>query len=58
MEHSKVIKITYKDGEFELIDAGGQAEYTLERKYRNYTGFRYFDTTQFNALITKYCENQ
>lgn len=56
MEYSKVIKITYNNDEFELIDVGGQARYTHERQYRNYTGFRYFDKEQFEKLISKYCE--
>ena len=57
-EYSKVIKITYNDDEFELIGVGGQAEYTHERQYRNYVGYRYFDEAQFEALISKYCGHQ
>lgn len=54
-EYSEVIKITYNDDEYELIDVGGQAEYTHERKFKNYVGYRYFDEIQFEALISKYC---
>lgn len=55
MEGSSVIKIIYNNGEFELIDIGGQSEYTHERGYRNYVGFRYFDENQFCELLLKYC---
>ena len=32
-----VIKIIYKDGEYELIDSGGQSKYTEERGFRYYS---------------------
>lgn len=53
-----VVKIIYKNGEYELIDAGGQAQYTNERRFRNYTGYRSFDDIEFKNLISKYSEEQ
>ena len=55
VENAKVIKVIYNNGEFELIDVGGQSTYTLDRQYKHYAGFRYFDDNEFNELISKYC---
>lgn len=49
-----VIKITYDNGEYELIDWKGQAEFNPEKGFKNYVGFCVFDEEQFEALITKY----
>lgn len=54
-EEATVIKIIYNNEEFELIDVGGQSEYTHERGYRHYAGYRYFDENQFEKLLSKYC---
>ena len=54
MENNNVIKVIYNNDEFELIDVGGQSTYTLDRQYIHYAGFRYFDDTEFNELISKY----
>ena len=52
------IKIIYSNGEYELIAASGQAEYTNERQFSNYRGYRYFDKKQFEDLILKYTHEQ
>jgi hypothetical protein len=52
-----VIKITYQNGEYELINWKGQAEDTLEKDFNFYAGFSVFDEEQFEALITKYTLN-
>jgi hypothetical protein len=49
-----VIKITYQNGEYELIDWKGQSEYTQERGFYYYAGFNVFDEEQFEELIEKY----
>lgn len=51
------IKLNYKDGEYELISAEGQARYTKERQFQYYKGYRYFDQEQFDNLISKYTNN-
>ena len=57
-ENDVVIKITYKNGEYELIHHYGQGKY---RHFEDnpsflqvYAGYRYFDEEQFNDLIEKY----
>ena len=49
-----VIKITYQNGEYELIDWKGQSEYTPERGFKYYGGVNVFDEEQFEELIEKY----
>lgn len=46
-----VIKIIYKNREYELIGAGGQATYTNEKKLKNYKGRYCFEKEQFEALV-------
>ena len=48
------IKIIYSNGDYELIHASGQAEYTNETGFKNYVGYRYFDEAQFEQLISNY----
>lgn len=57
-EDDTVIKITYKNDEYELIHHSGQGKY---RHFEDnpsflqvYAGYRYFDEEQFNDLIEKY----
>ena len=57
-EGDVVIKITYKNGEYELINHSGQGKY---RHFEDnpsflqvYAGYRDFDEEQFNDLIKKY----
>ena len=52
-----VIKIIYKNDEYELINWLGQAEYTNEYGFRYYAGYSVFDEMQFEALIEKYTSN-
>ena len=49
-----VIRITYQNGDYELIDYNGQSEYTQERGFDYYAGFNGFDEEQFEELIEKY----
>ena len=57
-EDDIVVKISYKNGEYELIHHSGQGKY---RHFEDnpsflqvYAGRRYFDEEQFNQLIDKY----
>ena len=51
----KVIKINYKNGNYELINYCGQSEYISEKnKLSFYAGFNVFDKEQFEALISEY----
>ena len=50
------IKFNYPNGEYELISAGGQANYTVQRGFQYYEGDRYFNQEQFDNLISKYTE--
>lgn len=54
---ANVIKITYYNNEYELINWNGQATYTNERGFRYYAGFTVFDETQFNSLMESYILN-
>ena len=54
---ANVIKITYYNNEYELINWNGQATYTNERGFRYYAGFTIFDETQFNSLMESYILN-
>lgn len=56
-DDARVIKIGYNNGEYELIAADGQSQYTNDRLFQYYTGYRYFDEEQFDELISKYVEN-
>lgn len=49
-----VIKISYTNDEYELINWTGQAEYTTEIGFCYYAGFSVFDENQFESLIEKY----
>ena len=46
-----VIKITYENGEYELINWKGQAEYTSEKGLIYYAGYCVFDEKQFESLL-------
>ena len=48
---AKVIKISFKDGSYELINWDGQAKYTSERGLDFYAGFRIFEKDNFFQLI-------
>lgn len=52
----EIIKITYENGEYELIDVDGQATYTHSKKFKNYRGYYYFEQDQFDELINKYSD--
>lgn len=52
-----VIKISYENGEYELINWNGQAEQTEDRGFRFYSGYSVFNEEQFETLITKYLSN-
>lgn len=52
-----VIKVVYENNDYELIAWNGQAEYTQERGFRNYVGYRVFDKIQFMTLIMEYSPN-
>ena len=56
-EEDTVIKISYNNGEYELINWRGQAEYTISRGFDYYSGFSIFDETQFHELLTDYMSN-
>lgn len=51
-----VIKVSYQNDEYELINWMGQAEYTQARGFSYYAGFSVFDEDQFELLITKYSD--
>ncbi len=54
-DEDKVIKISYKNGSYELINHCGQSEYISEKdKLSFYAGFNVFDKEQFEALISEY----
>ena len=52
--NATVIKISYRNMDYELINWNGQAEYKTEKGLNYYTGFSVFDEKQFSALIFKY----
>jgi len=52
-----VIKISYNNGEYELINWRGQAEYTISRGFDYYSGFSIFDETRFHELLSNYLPN-
>lgn len=49
-----VVKITYENDDYELINWSGQSEYTDDKKFQYYAGFSVFDEKQFETLIEKY----
>ena len=53
-EEGTIIRITYNNGEYELINWYGQSRYTIESGFRYYNGDWFFDEEQFNNLIDKY----
>lgn len=57
-DNALVIKIIYQDGEYELIDANGQSEYTDERGFHYYSGHHSFNEGEFENLISKYSEEE
>lgn len=57
-EDETVIKITYQNGEYELIDHDGQGNYQhfdgFPSNFDAYSGYTIFDQEQFQALIETY----
>ncbi len=53
-EEDTVIKICYKNGEYEMINWSGQANYTIKRGFRFYAGYSVFNEEQFELLLSKY----
>ena len=49
-----VFKISYSNGEYELIDWAGQSVYTLKNGLRYYSGFSGFDKAEFESLMNRY----
>ena len=47
------IKITYNNGDYEVICASGQSEY-IDGMYSSHEGWHSFEKTQFDELINKY----
>ena len=56
-EATDIIKIVYENGDYELIDYNGQAEYTQTRGYDHYTGFSIFDKEKCYSLVSDYLSN-
>ncbi len=52
-----VIKITYTNDEYELIDSIGGALYFNETGLKNYKGYHVFIEEEFSELIEKYMNN-
>ena len=52
---SPVIKITYQNGDYELIDAYGQSEF-INGVYFVYEGIYYFDKEQFADFINQFVD--
>ncbi len=56
-ETAEVIKIEYANGEYDLIDSFGQAEYRVETNPGlDLFGFFVFEEETFRALISRYLE--
>ena len=57
-EGDVVIKITYKNGEYEMINYSGAGAYRIPENgapyFSNHVGFHKFDSSEFDALINKY----
>ena len=57
-EGDVVIKFTYKNGEYEMINYSGAGAYRIpengEPYFSNHVGFHMFDSSEFDALINKY----
>lgn len=51
---TKVVKVVYSNGEYELINWNGQARYSLSSGFRYYAGYHVFDEVQFLNLIAKH----
>lgn len=49
-----IVKLIYSNGDYELINWFGQAEYTSDKGITFYAGIRIFDETQFKDLVSKY----
>ena len=52
--NEKMIKITYSDGKYELIDVNGQSKRIDNNGFVGDDGYRYFDKIQFSSLIESY----
>ena len=52
------IKITYQNGEYELISSSGQGKYrhfeNHPSNFDSYAGFRFFNEQEFTELLEKY----
>ncbi len=57
-EGTDVVKIEYRNGDYELIDWNGQTEYTVKRGLDYYAGFSVFDKNHFPVLIMKYLQGE
>ena len=57
-EEDTVIKISYANGEYELINWNGQSEFTSEKGFKYYAGYSIFDEQQFESLIESACADQ
>ena len=53
-EEDTVIKICYKNGEYEMINWSGQANYTIKRGFRFYAGYSVFNEEQCELLLSEY----
>ena len=52
-----VFKISYVNGEYELVNSIGKALYFHETGLKNYKGYHQFDEEEFSELIEKYMNN-
>lgn len=53
-----VIKVLYENGEYELINWNGQAEYTLKWGFKFHKGFNFFEQKQFETLMNQYLSKE
>ena len=52
-----VIKITYENGDYELVTWDGRATF-VKGIFYGYKGWQYFDEGQFQSLLDKYLPNE
>lgn len=50
----RVLKVVYKNADYELIAWNGKAEYQKEKGLRNYRGYFMFNENEFIKLISMY----
>lgn len=53
-----VFRISYLNGEYELIDWYGKSIYTLENGLKYYAGYDSLDEQAFELLLERYCGDQ